>query len=76
MMAMNSSYYAATAYRSDLIPKQPPSVERSWLRRFAKMRLPWGMTQEASPDDFFSGANPAACGFRRECTRSEKRSKH
>jgi hypothetical protein len=58
MTAMNSSYYAATAYRSDRIPKQPPSAERSWIRRFAKVRLPWGMTQEVAPDDFLREAAP------------------
>jgi hypothetical protein len=58
MTAMNSAYYAATAYRSDRIPKQSPSAERSWIRRFAKMRLPWGMTQEIAPDDFLTEAAP------------------
>ncbi|MEB0008695.1 hypothetical protein QN412_21755 [Pseudomonas sp. RTB3] len=56
---MSSSYYAATAYRSDHIPKQPLSAERSWIRRFAKMRLPWGMTQEVAPDNFMTGRKPA-----------------
>lgn len=58
MTAMNSSYYAVTAYRSDRIPKQPPSAERSGIRRFAKVRLPWGMTQEVAPDDFLREAAP------------------
>lgn len=58
MTALNSSYYAATAYRSDRIPKQEPSAERSWIRRFAKMRLPWGITQEIAPDDFLREAAP------------------
>ncbi|MEB0042521.1 hypothetical protein, partial [Pseudomonas sp. MH10] len=58
MTAINSSYYAATAYRSDRMPKQPPSAERSWIRRFAKFRLPWGLTQEVALDDFLSEAAP------------------
>jgi hypothetical protein len=59
MTAMNSSYYAPTAYRSDQIPNQPPSAERSWIRRFAKVRLPWGMTQEVAPDSLMTGRKPA-----------------
>ncbi|MDY7562245.1 hypothetical protein QN366_16030 [Pseudomonas sp. CCC3.2] len=58
MTAINSSYYAVTAYRSDRMPKQPPSAERSWIRRFAKFRLPWGLTQEVALDDFLSEAAP------------------
>ncbi|WP_158704655.1 hypothetical protein [Ectopseudomonas mendocina] len=38
--------YAPTAYRPDRIPRQQPSAERSWLGKFAKMRLPWGNTQK------------------------------
>jgi len=72
MTAMDSSYYAATAYRSDLIPKQPPSVERSWLRRFAKMRLPWGMTQEAGPDDFLLRRKPSSLRFQEEMNKERE----
>jgi hypothetical protein len=59
MTDLPSPYYEATAYRADRIPKQPPSAERSWIRRFAKMRLPWGRTLEVAPDDFFRGATPS-----------------
>jgi hypothetical protein len=59
MTAMNSSYYAPTAYRSDQIPGQPPSAERSWIRRFANVRLPWGMTQAVAPDNLMTGRKPA-----------------
>jgi hypothetical protein len=52
MSTDQASDYAATAYRSDRIPKQQPSTERSWIRRFAKMRLPWEMMQEVAPEDF------------------------
>ncbi|MEB0092958.1 hypothetical protein RHM65_12025 [Pseudomonas sp. CCI4.2] len=51
-------YYAATAYRSDRISKQKPSAERSWIRRFSKVRLPWGFTQEVALDDFLIEASP------------------
>jgi hypothetical protein len=54
-----TAYYAATAYRADRIPKQPPSAERSWVRRFAKMRLPWGMAKEVAPDNLLTGRKPA-----------------
>ena len=69
---MNSSYYAATAYRSDRIPKQPPSAERSWIRRFAKMRLPWGMTQEAAPDDFLLRRKPSSLRFQEEMNKERE----
>jgi hypothetical protein len=58
MTPIRSSYYAATAYHSGRVPKQPPSAERSWIRRFAKIRLPWGATQEVAPDDFLREAAP------------------
>ncbi|MEB0133465.1 hypothetical protein, partial [Pseudomonas sp. CCI2.4] len=58
MKSLNSPYYAATAYRVDCIPKQQPSAERSWIRRFSKVRLPWGLTQQVAPDDFLTEASP------------------
>jgi hypothetical protein len=68
---MSSSYYAPTAYRSDQIPKQPPSAERSWIRRFAKVRLPWGMTQEVATDDFLLDRKPSS--LRRQESRVKER---
>jgi hypothetical protein len=59
MSTEQASYYAATAYRSDRIPKQQPSAERTWTRGFAKMRLPWGMTQEVAPEDFLHEREPS-----------------
>jgi hypothetical protein len=50
--------YAPTAYRPDRIPQQQPSAERSWLGKFAKMRLPWGNTQELAPAKFFYQDTP------------------
>jgi hypothetical protein len=58
MIPYNTFYYAATAYRSDRIPPQPPAEPSSWLKRFAKRRLPWGRTQEVAPDDFVSECAP------------------
>ncbi|WP_341521130.1 hypothetical protein AABC73_23185 [Pseudomonas sp. G.S.17] len=54
----NMYFYAATAYRSDSIPNQAPSTERSWLKRFAKKRLPWGESQNVAPDDFLRERAP------------------
>jgi hypothetical protein len=59
MSTEQGSYYAATAYRSDRIPKQQPSAERPWTHGFAKMRLPWGMTQEVAPEDFLHEREPS-----------------
>ncbi|WP_297836160.1 hypothetical protein [Pseudomonas sp.] len=58
MNSPNLPYYAATAYRADRIPRQQPSAERSWIKRFAKTRLPWGMAHEVAPDDFLIEAAP------------------
>jgi hypothetical protein len=63
MSVEQASYYAPTAYRSDRIPKQPPSAKRSWARSFAKMRLPWGMTQEVAPEDFLHEREPSSLRF-------------
>jgi hypothetical protein len=72
MTSMDSSYYAPTAYRSDRIPKQAPSAERSWIRRFAKMRLPWGMSQEVAPDDFLLQRKPSSLRFQEEMNRERE----
>ena len=37
---MSDSYYASTAYSPAGIPDQPPSSERSWLRKLGGSRLP------------------------------------
>ena len=60
---VNRSFYAATAYRSDSIPDQAPSTERSWLKRFAKKRLPWGKSQNVAPDDFLRERAPEKLRF-------------
>jgi hypothetical protein len=69
---MSSSYYAPTAYRSDQIPNQPPSAERSWIRRFAKVRLPWGNTQEVAPDGFLLERKPSSLRFQAEMNRERE----
>ncbi|WPX56223.1 hypothetical protein RHM65_12050 [Pseudomonas sp. CCI4.2] len=72
MTTNNSSYYAATAYRSDRIPNQPPSAERSWIRRFAKFRLPWGLTQEVALDDFLIRRKPSSLRFQEEMNKERE----
>jgi len=43
------SYYAKTAYGLTEVPQQERSVERSWIMRFAKARLPWGGAKDLTP---------------------------
>jgi len=64
-------YYAATAYRSDNTPNQADSVERSWLKRFGKKRLPWGQARELAPDAFMRRRGPSSLR-RREQMRNER----
>ncbi|WP_426142626.1 hypothetical protein [Pseudomonas sp. DWP3-1-2] len=63
MNAEKEVYYAATSYRSDRIPNQLPSTERSWLKRFGKKRLPWGQPQNVAPDDFLRERAPEKLRF-------------
>jgi hypothetical protein len=67
-----TTYYAATVYRIDRIPKQPPSAERPWIQRFAKMRLPWGMSQEVAPDDFLLKRKPRSLRFQEEMNKERE----
>ena len=55
---MDQPYYARTAYNPATVPNQPTSVERSWIKRFAKVRLPWGNTQEVAPESFLNDPSP------------------
>jgi len=64
-------YYAATAYGSDCIPDQADSVERPWLKRFGKKRLPWGQARELAPDAFVRRRGPSSLR-RREQMRNER----
>lgn len=55
---MEHRNYASTAYDARHIPDQSPSAERSWVRRLAKMRLPWGHTQEVVPEQLLDDLPP------------------
>jgi len=66
MSAEKTPYYAPTAYRPDRIPSQPPSAERSWLKRFGKKRLPWGGATEIAPDEFMQRRGPSNLRFREQ----------
>ncbi len=68
---MKTDTYAPTAYRPDRIPRQQPSTERSWLGKFAKMRLPWGNTQELAPASFFHQDSPEKLRFREQVERED-----
>jgi hypothetical protein len=77
-MAMNCGelpYYAPTAYRSDNIPDQPPSEERSWLKRFGKRRLPWGNPLELAPDDFLRERAPTKLRFQEQMRKKREEQK-
>lgn len=54
----NESWYAETAYGASEVPRQEPSTERSWIMRFAKVRLPWGNTEEVTPVSFVEDCSP------------------
>jgi len=55
----NTSYYAKTAYGATEVPQQEHSAERSWIMRFAKVRLPWGNANEVTPTSFLEDYSPA-----------------
>ncbi len=54
----HDSYYAETAYGVSEVPQQERSSERSWIMRFAKIRLPWGNTDEVCPISFVEDYSP------------------
>jgi hypothetical protein len=68
-------YYTPTAYRSDNIPDQPPSEERSWLKRFGKKRLPWGNPLELAPDSFMRKRGPGNLRFREKMRKEREEQK-
>jgi hypothetical protein len=70
-----TSYYAPTAYRSHEIPDQPPSKERSWLRRLGNRRLPWGETLEIAPDDFLRERAPEKLRFQERMRKEQAEKK-
>ena len=55
---MDQPYYSSTAYNPTTLPDQPESEERSWIKRFAKIRLPWGSAQDVAPENFLHIAAP------------------
>ncbi|PAU63842.1 hypothetical protein BZL41_11575, partial [Pseudomonas sp. PIC25] len=60
---MDQPYYASTAYNPASIPNQPPSAERPWIKRFAKVRLPWGNTQDVAPERILCDLKPKSLRF-------------
>ena len=44
----DESWYAETAYGVSEVPQQERSSERSWIMRFAKVRLPWGNAEDVT----------------------------
>ncbi|WP_158704656.1 hypothetical protein [Ectopseudomonas mendocina] len=72
---MKTDTYAPTAYRPDRIPRQQPSAERSWLGKFAKMRLPWGNTRELAPASSFYQDSPERLRFRAQVEREDAEKK-
>lgn len=67
-------WYAQTAYGWNEVPQQEPSAERPWIMRFAKVRLPWGNTDEVTATNLFEKFPPKELrlheGFKKE--REEK----
>ena len=59
----NELWYAETAYGASEVPRQEPSTERSWIMRFAKVRLPWGNTNETTPVSFLEKSSPKDLRF-------------
>ena len=62
-MTNDNTYYSRTAYSPASIPDQPPSSERSWLRKLGASRLPWGRTQEVAPENIMTDPTPKSMRF-------------
>lgn len=54
----DESWYAKTAYGLKEAPQQEPSPERPWIMRFAKIRLPWGNTEEVTAANLLEKFSP------------------
>lgn len=54
----DESWYAQTAYGLKEVPQQEPSSERPWIMRFAKVRLPWGNTDEVTAANLLEKFSP------------------
>ncbi|WP_213937582.1 hypothetical protein [Pseudomonas sp. dw_612] len=63
-------YYSETAYGATEVPQQERSSERSWIMRFAKIRLPWGNTDEVTAANLLEKFSPTKLrlheGFKKE----------
>lgn len=62
-MTRDNAYYDSTVYSPASIPDQPPSSERSWLRKLGGSRLPWGRTQEVAPEKIMTDPTPKSMRF-------------
>ncbi|MFL1513840.1 hypothetical protein [Pseudomonas prosekii] len=66
----DESWYAQTAYGWNEVPQQERSTERPWIMRFAKVRLPWGNTDEVTATNLFEKFPPKELrlheGFKKE----------
>ncbi|MGE8146732.1 hypothetical protein ACQKP7_16280 [Pseudomonas frederiksbergensis] len=66
----DQSWYAQTAYGWNEPPQQERSAERPWIMRFAKVRLPWGNTDDITSVNHLEKFSPKALrlheGFKKE----------
>ncbi|MEK0361185.1 hypothetical protein [Pseudomonas sp. CBC3] len=74
-MTQDNAYYASTAYSPASIPDQPPSRERSWLRKLGGSRLPWGRTQEVAPESIMTDPTPKSMRFWEEFDKKREEEK-
>ncbi|SDS45947.1 hypothetical protein [Pseudomonas prosekii] len=65
----DQSWYAKTAYGWNEVPQQESSIERPWIMRFAKIRLPWGNTEEVTPVSFVEDYSPRDLRFQEKSKR-------
>ncbi|TWD49387.1 hypothetical protein [Pseudomonas sp. SJZ131] len=54
----DQSWYAQTAFGWNEVPQQECSTERPWIMRFAKVRLPWGNTDEVTAANLLEKISP------------------
>lgn len=67
---IDEQWYAQTAYGSKEVPQQENSTERPWIMRFAKIRLPWGNTDDITTASLLEKFSPKDLllheGFKKE----------
>lgn len=66
------SSYSSKAYRSDRIPQQAASTERSLLHKATGIRLPWGNTQDVIPDNIMEDPTPESMRFWEQWEKEKK----